>query len=289
MQSGGKPPWLALLLSLCSVAAVAEPHLHLHLNLRHGHHHKRGFGGMPPELSSLLAESQRRLASAEKHHEQVVKKAQERLHGMLMSESSSLVVALRNYSESLELGAANLASVANVTKAKLSEQERSAANTSAEGWGGPVVEERAKLSAKVQLLEREVRRMKRQKDRVLEEACRRAGDTLEDGASRLSRKLGDVSALLEEAKGSLATDLRFVNSNETLVASSLAQMGQALMTAKDRAHAQVAAAGKSFDAALDAVRRSLDAGATSILQDLAEAEKQELASIHGVQSTPPPK
>lgn len=244
---------------------------------------------MPPEIGSLLAESQRRLQAAESHHEKMVKQAQGRLHTLLLSEASMLAGALQSYSAALS-GATNVfIGAANATRAEVDLEERRAANATnaGDGWGGPEVEARARLSAKVQMAEREGRRMQRQQVRLLEEAQRKAGDVLEAAVPRLSRKVGDVTPLLEEAKGAFRTlPSRAANVSATVLPAGLTQMAEALAVGKVQAAAEVSKAEKDFDAKADNATRALEAGVASIAQDLVISEKKELASIHDPGAAP---
>jgi len=291
-------------LTLALVAAVALPgdaveHLpKLHLR-RHGHHNRNGLamlgggagGGGMGMLGSLIGDSQRRLASAEAHHEKVVKQAREHLTSLLATQSEALGSALGAYAEALTIATKSLEEAVNTTKVAVEQQEKAAANKPGDGWGGPEVEARARLSAKVLIMERETRRLSRQQSRTMEEAKRQTVDTFEDAASALSRKIGDASPILDEAKASLES------SEAAAAAAGIAgkkggeqgkgkaadvdSLAKALVAAKNSTNIKIIVAQTQFDAQAEKAKKDLTKGVAGILGDLSAAEKEELKSVHG--------
>eukprot|EP00444_Apocalathium_aciculiferum_P046281 CAMPEP_0183550940 /NCGR_PEP_ID=MMETSP0371-20130417/66851_1 /TAXON_ID=268820 /ORGANISM="Peridinium aciculiferum, Strain PAER-2" /LENGTH=382 /DNA_ID=CAMNT_0025755295 /DNA_START=68 /DNA_END=1212 /DNA_ORIENTATION=+ len=300
-------------LTLALLAAVALPgdaveHLpKLHLR-RHGHHNRNGLamlgsgggGGGMGMLGSLIGDSQRRLASAEAHHEKVVKQAREHLTSLLAMQSEALGSALGTYAEALTNATESLAEAVNTTKVAVEIQEK-AANKPGDGWGGPEVEARARLSAKVQIMEREMRRLLRKQSRTMEEAKRQTVDTFEDATSALSRKIGDASPILDEAKASLerseavaaaaAVGLSGKKGGEEgkkdgapgkgKAEADVDGLAKALVAAKNSTDIKMLAAQAQFDAQAEKAKMNLTKGVAAILGDLAAAEKEELKSVHG--------
>mmetsp|Transcript_640 Transcript_640/g.1964 ORF Transcript_640/g.1964 Transcript_640/m.1964 type:complete len:326 (-) Transcript_640:22-999(-) len=241
-------------------------------------------------LGSLIGDSQRRLASAEAHHEKVVKQAREHLTSLLATQSEALGSALGAYAEALTNATESLEEAVNTTKVAVEQQEKAAANKPGDGWGGPEVEARARLSAKVLIMERETRRLSRQQSRTMEEAKRQTVDTFEDAASALSRKIGDASPILDEAKASL-------ESSEAAAAAGIAgkkggeqgkgkaadvdSLAKALVAAKNSTDIKMVFAQMQFDAQAETAKKDLTKGVAGILGDLSAAEKEELKSVHG--------
>merc|ERR1719491_1818551 len=137
-----------------------------------------------------------------------------------------------------------------------------------------------------------------------ENAVRQAIQQLEDIDQDLSRKLGDVSSLQDDARaivqaagpgaGGAVTQ---AVSNTTKIAklgkkgASLAEMKKSMNAARAKAVADIAAADKRFAADLTKASASFAAGAQSIKAALEKAEKEEIQRVHEgkVDPTVPPQ
>merc|ERR1719491_2336889 len=137
-----------------------------------------------------------------------------------------------------------------------------------------------------------------------ENAVRQAIQQLEDIDQDLSRKLGDVSSLQDDARaiveaagpgagGAVAQAV----SNATKTAqlgkkpASLAEMEKSMDAARAKAVADIAAADKRFAADLTKVSASFAAGAQSIKAEVEKAEKEEIQRVKEgkVDPTVPPQ
>jgi hypothetical protein len=153
---------------------------------------------VPAQLSQMMAQAQRTLAVAEKHHEKVVEKERGLYTDMLSKEAGVMGKAIFNYTSELDRSISILQAAVNNSKATLALKE-----PPTEGFASALVQARARLSAETDSAEREVRRDQRKRDHAFHQAVSDAGSAMEEGSQKLSRKTGDVSQLLDDSKASL--------------------------------------------------------------------------------------
>jgi len=247
---------------------------------------------MPLELRKMMAASASKLAQAEAHHEKVVKQARQTLGSLVSAQAEVLGEAIGKYDTELERVETSLAQVANSTDAAAAKVQLRGSSSS---WGGPDVEARARLGAKVQAAQRESRRLARQRPRAVQEAESDAEALFEDATQPLSRKVGDLSETLDAAKSSLASSqAKATDSADSAGHPAVAAapsggkpaanatfdvLEKQLATAKDSTVTSINGAKSQLDAVVKRVRSDLEKGVAGIQKDLQDAQQQEIKDV----------
>jgi len=241
------------------------------------------------QLSMVLAEVQQNLAVAEKHQHKALKKTKKAWSTLLSAKASLLATAIKQYGDVLTSAANGLKETAASTKLAL---EKVADNSNGTDW--TVIQQRAALGAKVAATESESARLTRKRDGQLADAVRRAKEPLEDSAGMLTRKLGDLSEVLDKANAVLddaaqaqpsaamaAVSTKKENTTSVSKArADLAALHNALDASKTAAKAQVLAAEKQFAATLKGVTADVSAETAKLKRELEEAERTEMQKLH---------
>lgn len=236
----------------------------------------------------MMAASQRKLAVAEAHHEKTVQQARGNLTALFGKEADLFGSAIGRYSAASKHAVHSLAVTANSTK-DAAEKVHSKSSSAASSWGGPDVEERAKIGARVQATQRETRRLERRHTRAVAEAEGQAVSLLEDAAQRLSRKLGDLSASVDEAKAKVEAAAANAEAAAAGQASakvaargapvSFAQLERQLQDAKSLSDGALAAAQKQLGADVARASAALDGGVASIEAAMVRAQEEEIKGV----------
>jgi len=258
---------------------------------------RRARGSMPMELNRIMAASQLSLAKAEAHHEKVVKQSREKLNSLLHTQAGVLGGAIGQYAAVLDRAEAGLAQAANSTKNAM---EKVHLRGSASSWGGPDVEAKARLGAKVQAAEREARRLSRQQPRAVREAESEAESLLEDSTQPLSRKLGDLTEALDSAKTSLqsaetsakeaaATPDTAVKAAPNAKPANVTfdVLEQQLAAAKNGTTISGASAKSQLDTVVKQVTKDVEKGVAGLQKELEDAQRSEIESVHSGPATEP--
>jgi len=240
---------------------------------------------MPAQLGELMATSQQSLSQAEALYDKAVQKGKANFSQLLTTEAKAMAASIRTYTDSLANASAKLELSVNATRVS------AAAITAKEGVSFAQVERAATVSAKVESVASEARRMVRSRRSAQDQAVQEAVDQLEEAQSVLSRKLGDMSTMSEDAKSivqAAGPDDEGLTSPAATVApkpaakseaASIAVLNKNLGDAKAAAKADTAAAEKQLKAALKKAGAELVAGASKIKAALDGAQKEEIARV----------
>lgn len=241
----------------------------------------------PQQLGLMMAQSQQSLAQAEAYYAQAVKKGKDGLAELLTTEAKILGAIIATYGETLTEVAEGLEQAANNTRAEM------AAIPQPEGLDFAAEGARARLGAHVDAAEAESRRLGRKRTSALRDAAAKAMQTLEGSAQQLSRKLGDVSAVLDEAKAIVESSETQESSNAPALKNasagkklsigehaSLGELQKLLVAARKTTLAQDEAADQHFAAALAQASASLSAGIAKIKAALVQAQHEEIQRVH---------
>lgn len=156
-----------------------------------------------PQLQSIMAHAKSAFSQAERHHEKAVQNARSAVDDFFQKEAKALGAEVVRYASTLEEAAEDLSRVVNASKAELAVEEQAEVKNASASWGGPAMDERARAGAIANAAEREVSRLYRKKDQDVHKAVAQALAPLDDAASKLSRKVGDLSSVYDDAKASL--------------------------------------------------------------------------------------
>jgi len=148
-------------------------------------------------LGGILQAAQLGLKRAEKQQEKAVQKVRQQAQDLFSSEAQSMGEEVGQYSKQLQRVAQDLEAVVNSSQKLL---DAAAAADHSNAWAGPEAESRSKVSAQLLVAGRLVRKAKRQREELVQNAQRSAELSLEDNADTLSRKVGDMSSLVDQAK-----------------------------------------------------------------------------------------
>jgi len=237
-----------------------------------------------PQLQSIMARAQSSLARAEKHHERAVQKARAAVGDLFQEQARLMGAEVARYAADLDQAARQLSAVINASKAELAAEEQAEAKNSSVGWGGAAMEERARAGAKADAALRELRHLERKRGRDVEEATRRALEPLDDATLKLSRRVGDLSPVSDEAKASLewaakkggvgASIMNMLN-----ITKDAKGVEKVLEAARNVTAQKIKSADAAFAAALANNTNITQAGVKKIEQGLVEAEKEEIKRV----------
>jgi hypothetical protein len=249
------------------------------------------------QLQELMAAASGSLAKAERHHERKVQQARKAVEADLTSEARVLGAAVRRYDSELEKSAADLEKLVNVSKAALKEEE--AKNTGT--WGNdPGMEARARLGAQTGVASLEVRKAKRMRDRQVHAAQLRAEMPFEDSTMHLSRRVGDLSPVVDGAKSLLeaeaakpvddAAGVQTANATASNTANGTKRMEllvDSLKAAVKGNQAHIAASETHLDEAVSNSSKVLEAKMAKIEKGLEEDEHKEIQKVRQGATLPP--
>lgn len=157
-------------------------------------------------------------------------------------------------------------------------------------WGGPEVTARAQLGAKIGAAEQLLRRSLRRKESEVKEAEVKAEDPLEESAQHFSRKVGDLSEVVDKVKSTLEEKMQVpvsagnASTNATILGSGVARLASAQkQLAAATAASQVAtkASTKKLNAFLEQSEKRIADQITAAEKDMVTAEQKEMAKIRG--------
>jgi len=241
---------------------------------------------MTTQMGELMATSQQSLSQAEALYDKAVQKGKANFSQLLTTEAQAMAASIRTYTDSLANATAKLELSVNATRVS------AAALTTKVGASFAEVENVATVSAKVESVASEARRMARTNRAAQDRAVQEAVDKFEEAQGMLSRKLGDISTMSEDARSIVQAagpgDEGLSSSPAATVtpkpaakseAASLAVLNKNLVDAKAVAKADTAAAEKQVKAALKKAGAELVAGASKIKAALDDAQKEELDRV----------
>lgn len=258
------------------------------------------------QLQELMAQASGSLASAERHHERQVQKARKAIEASLDSESKVLGGAVKAYEAELEKSATDLENLVTVSKAAVKEDEaRNSGN-----WGNdPGMESRARLGAQADMAAREVRKAKRMHDRAIHSAELLAEAPLEDTTMHLSRKVGDLSDVVQSAKSLLETAANKIdidmddddvkptgnasnatNATSNKTANSTKRLEELVVSVKSamaKHKADLADAEKRLNQVVSNSSKALAAGMAKIEDNLGKQEQKEIKKVREGAKMPP--
>jgi len=253
-------------------------------------------GEAASQLQELMAQASGSLASAERHHEHQVQKARKAVEAILSSAAQTLGGAVSRYDAELQRSADDLQNLVNASKAILKEEEARNSGT----WGNdPGMEARARLGAQADVAAREVRKAKRQHDRAVHAVLLRAESPLEDTTMHLSRRVGDLSSVVDSAKSFLETQagksvMDAVNKTGNVTANKTAngtKRMEALVVSLKAAMAQhkadLTVSEKSLDQAVSNSSKVMTEKIAKIENNLETAEKKEIQKVRDGAKMPP--
>lgn len=255
---------------------------------KHRRHASIASSAQQVDVGSLLATSQRRLQHAEARHARAIEHAKATLAKLLMSEAESLGTSVGSYTSELDRAAANLA---NAAAAARDGAEKAKTNGTSHGWGGEDIEARARIRAKADAADREARRLRRQSARAAREGASQAASLLEDAAQKLSRKVGDLSPLLEEAKSVVDKAASRVEPSAPGKPVPIQQMLDAVDTslsaAKNATQTEVAVSANKFSKNMARAGQNTAKGAADIVAELNSSEQKELLAVRAADTSAP--
>jgi hypothetical protein len=237
-----------------------------------------------PQLQSIMARAQSSLARVEKHHEKTVQKARSTVGDLFQEQAKFMGVQVAKYASALDQAAQQLSAVINASRAELAVEEQAEAENSSVGWGGTAVEERARASAKVGAAFRELGHLERKKGRDVGEAMRHALEPIDDAAQQLSRRVGDLSSVSDEAKASLERAARKGEVGASImdklnITNGTTGVENVLEAAQNITAQKIKSADVAFAAALVNATNVTEVGVGKIEQGLIEAEKKDIKRV----------
>lgn len=256
------------------------------LGLRGG---KKDVSNVPAQLGMMMAQAQQSLAIAERHHEKAVQKARDKDTDMLSNQASVLGKIIQNFAGELDKSNDILQQAVNASRSVLAMEEPPSV-----GFQSALVQSRARLSAETDAAQREIRRNTRKREHAVHEALNQADNALEEGSQKLSRKTGDLSQLIDDAKSSLeaiANSAPDSPANATAVAKAPAgkKADEALLKAslahlndaKAKSRKAVEAATKKATEDIAKADSEVAKEVAGITKDLSTAEKIEIQRVRG--------
>lgn len=289
---------VAILLGVAGAAPAAPAHPAAHpaaphqkakpgkLGLRGG---KKDVSNVPAQLGMMMAQAQQSLAIAERHHEKAVQKARDKDTDMLSNQASVLGKIIQKFAGELDKSNDILQQAVNASRSVLAMEEPPSV-----GFQSALVQSRARLSAETDAAQREIRRNTRKREHAVHEALNQADNALEEGSQKLSRKTGDLSQLIDDAKSSLeaiANSAPDSPANATAVAKAPAgkKADEALLKAslahlndaKAKSRKAVEAATKKATEDIAKADSEVAKEVAGITKDLSTAEKIEIQRVRG--------
>jgi len=237
-------------------------------------------------LGGMLQAAQRKLAHAERHHEKAVKQARQDAKALFLSEASTLGKAVGQYSEELKAAEDEFQRAVDSARAAAN---KSAAAESSNSWTSSAVEARARLAGRAEAAARSVRAGGRKRQRLVREAEVRVDRAIEDIGEHLSRRVGDLTPEVDEAKKSLEEEktsaqtaagairnatVPVKGTEEAVLQSAEARFRKAAQAAEQRA-GKVLAEGE----------KALEAGSSRIEGSLEAAQREEIKGVRGASAT----
>jgi hypothetical protein len=242
-------------------------------------------------LGQIMAASSKGLAVAEQHHQKAVDTARQQIKILLEKESTKLAQSIKRLGTDLAAASSILTSASDCSK-KAADQAAKAPPSAGDSWNSPNSMAQAQLSTHISLAQRTLRKQDRKRNYALQDAKSKAGRLLEDGVSKLSRKVGDISDLLKEAQSKFDDIDMSVQSPQ----NSFVQKGEASMDLKSSLKSLQAAEAKtetssdkvlkSMTSDFDSVEKELESGATAIDHGLVVSQEAELRRVRDATSMP---
>lgn len=280
---------IALLVVAALLGSSAAVSLH---KKAHAHKvNKKAAQDVFAQVQSVMASSQQALAKAERHHKKIVKQMRKQLETAIDTNAESIGDELGAFAGELEEARVVFARAVNASKAALAKSQAEPQKIGV--WGTPEDSARARLSAKIGEAEQVIRRTEHKNKLAIHQATDKAEDAIEDEAGKLSRKLGDVTPIVEKAKTSVEAKA-VVSVNVTGIERQLQALeanatgaGMALLKAAEK-HLDDATSeekkvmdntNKKINAVLEKSGKNLTAKVNGIVADVKKSEVAEMQKI----------
>jgi len=239
-----------------------------------------------PNVGDLMAKTQTSLAQAEALYDKAVQGGKANFSQLLTAQAGAMAGSIRTYADSLSKASAKVELAVNTARAGV------ASNASKKFVSFAQTEGVATLSAKADSLASEARRMSRLQRSAQERVVAQAVQQLADTEDVLSRKLGDLSTMSEDAKAivqAAGPGDESLPASKTVAAvpkpaitgqpASLAELSKNLAAVKTAAKVDTTTAEKQIAAAMSQASAQLGAGANKIKAALEVAEKEEISRV----------
>jgi len=253
------------------------------------------------ELQTLMAGAQSKLAHAQHHHEKVVQKLRKTTEKDFKDDMVSLEGGITSYAADLSNAERELQVAVNSSKAELKREQ--AIPTPVGDWDSKSSMEKAQLNAIIGSSERVLRHDDRHNERDVREAEEQAGQLVEDEATKLSMKLGDLTSVSDDVKKGITDYVTDEMASAAVRDSSkptpkeaplkgdedarLRAQEKILQASETQSAADQVAAKKKFGVFLAKATTDIQSKSNKVVSDLQVAEKKELDRIDG--KAPPKK
>jgi len=234
--------------------------------------------GLTQQISAIMAESQQKLAKAQRVHDKMVKKMKKRVSQEFADEAQTIGTTLSSFAKELKRSEAELWNVINASKVELAQdEERSDKLQGEEAWETPGSDERAKLYAQIEAAENALTRQKHSDARAVSEVEETVGSAMEDAAQSLSMKVGDLaetSAMAERSIHHLVKAVKVPVLSHSLAPNSVKQAEGFLEAARKTSKNDIKAATKKVNVAIDIETKEVAAKAKAVQVDVDAASKK---------------
>jgi len=242
-----------------------------------------------PQLSMLMANAQKSLARAQRHHAKVVDKIRKEIEIDFTNESTAFGNAIGEYAVELDQAEKLMENAEASATAGL--KKESEIPSKPDDWEDPGVAQRARLSAELGASHRALSHLQRTNERALKEASDSAGQIFEDESMKLSMKLGDLSSTSDEAKQNMAAveiakrQNLSTPSNKTHFATGKEQLarlqayGKELKDAQKQSSIVTVAAKNKFEAFLAKTTLEAQRAGDKVLDELKVAQEKEVDKV----------
>jgi len=236
------------------------------------------------QLSSIMGDSKRNLARAQKRQEKVMKKLHKQLAQEFVAEAQKLGASIGDYARELAEARSELSQAMDLAKDVLAHS-----NTTTSDWRSPIISEKAKVNAQLGSAEHDLHHAERRDKRSVREATEKVEEAMEENAEKLSMKVGDLSEETTQAKQALSSAAdqdQATNSSATAKSSknalTLKTIPQMLEVAMKKAKDDATKASGKFDAILSQAQKDADALEKKTEKQLKEAEEKVISKVLGI-------
>jgi len=241
------------------------------------------------QLSMIMASSQKELGRAQRRYKKVIDKMDKVVAANFDKEAELFGEQIGKYVVDLADSSAVLQTALDSGYAGLKVEEK--VPSKPDDWNDPGVAERAEVYARLNSANRTVQHLRRTHDRDVEEAEDDASQAFDDASMKLSRKLGDMSDVAQNATKSMKENVdKFIaklgtTKSPLFVAhgkdqqSRLKSYEQDLEEAQSKSMKAAASARKSFSTFLAKNIKTVESAAEKVLDDLSQAQQKEIEKI----------
>jgi len=241
-------------------------------------------------LGGVLQAAQLGLKRAEKQQEKAVQRVREVAQEVLSHKAQTMGAVVGEYAVELQQAALDLEAVVNSSQKVI---DAATASDHSNAAFGPEVESRSKATVAVEVASRSVRSARRQYEHLVQQAQGDAEQALEDSADTLSRRVGDMTPELNQAKASLKSAVEQgqvatgkshidrVNSTPSKgdVVARMQALGAYVKSAQAASKARVAKAKATVDASIAKADKEMAAKVKDMMADLTATEQAEVSGL----------